>query len=544
MNRTQSSLFTMVGCGIVAFQAAAQINTPNPAPANPPANNPNNAPAGQVTPPVVTPPDAQPGSVPATQPGVTQPAAPTTIPGPAPDIVPDAPILPGETPPIVPNIQPVQIPPPVELPPPPNPNEAGQAPLTADEAARIALRNQPNVVIANAGIMAAQGRVQQVRSGLGPTIGVGAGYTNVRNISGNSTQGGGTTNTPSGSVVTTPGYQSSVNTRQLLFDFGRTRNEVRQASSQLRAAGANLTRVQSDLVLQVKQAFYTYVQDQRLIAVNEANVRSTQSQLALAQARLGVGTGLPSDVVRAQTSVADAVFNLDQARNTASIARTTLALAMGIDPRTPIQAADSAEPTVNADDVNALVTTALRQRPEILQAQANVQASNFGVSAARANNLPTVSANVGIAARSQTFPPNNGNLSAGVSLQWNPFDNGLTRGLVREAEANRLTAQQQLVLAGQTVTTDVAQAYLNLRTAEQHVTTTAAEVANAQESVRLAEGRYRGGVGTFLDVITAEAAFVTAQTNQVNAGSALDQARAALTRAIGANLPALPAPIR
>ena len=58
--------------------------------------------------------------------------------------------------------------------------------------------------------------------------------------------------------------------------------------------------------------------------------------------------------------------------------------------------------------------------------------------------------------------------------------------------------------------------------------------------MRLAEGRYRAGVGTFIDVTDAQAALLTAQTNRVNAQSAVDQARAALAHAIGAPLPAPP----
>src|SRR5437870_1048647 len=65
---------------------------------------------------------------------------------------------PGQTPPIAPNITQVPLPPRVTLPPPPVPStEVPQRPLTADEAARIALRKQPNIVVAAAGVTAAQG---------------------------------------------------------------------------------------------------------------------------------------------------------------------------------------------------------------------------------------------------------------------------------------------------------------------------------------------------------------------------------------------------
>jgi outer membrane protein TolC len=51
------------------------------------------------------------------------------------------------------------------------------------------------------------------------------------------------------------------------------------------------------------------------------------------------------------------------------------------------------------------------------------------------------------------------------------------------------------------------------------------------------EGRYRAGLGIFLDVIDAQAALTTANANLVNAQSALDQSRAALYRALGRPIP-------
>jgi len=448
------------------------------------------------------------------------------------------------TPPIAPKTQETPLPPPVTLPPPPSPTpEVPNRPLTADEAARIALRLQPNITVARAGVQAAQGRTQQARSGELPTVGLGAGYTHQDTLA---TEGGGSTGNNTGGTGTGgatgttfsfPGYQASLTVRQLLFDFNHTRDLVRQSAALERAANANLTGVQQAVVLQVKQAFYTYAQNVRLVAVNEANVRNTQAQLDLAQARLKSGLGLPSDVVRAQTAVADAVFQLNQAQNSASVARVNLALLMGIDPRTPIEAADTSEPAVTANDVNALVNRALAQRPEILAAQATLQAAQHGVNAAKTTNAPSVAANLGLSSRGSDFPPGNDFFTVGVSVQWNLFDSGLTAGRVKEARANVEAAQAQLTNARLVVVSDVSQAYLNLRTAEQRVTTADAEVANAEESVRLAEGRYRSGLGTFLDLITAQTALVTARTNRVNAQSAVDQARAALSRAIGAPLP-------
>ena len=460
--------------------------------------------------------------------------------------VPDAPPtgdLSEPTPPIVPPTKDVIVPPPVTLPAPPEgENISGEAmpnaPLTADEAARIALQQQPDVTIANAGILAAQGRITQARSGLRPTFGVTAGYTQQRSLestSGTATGGntGGSGTPDAFSASSSNGLRLTATVRQLLFDFNRTRDAVRAAALREQAANANLTRVQADLVLTVKQAFYTLVENQRLVEVNEANLKNRQAQLDLAKARLGSGLGAPADVVRAQTEVAQAVFNLESARNLASTSRVNLALQMGIDGRTPLQVATSTEAEIIVNDVNELVQTALKQRPETALAQANIAAAQSDILVARKNNRPSLGAGLSAGSRSRAFGYDNGSVRATLDLQWNPFDGGLTKGLVQEAQANILTAQAQLNRARQVIVSDVSQAYLNLRTAEQRVIAADAGVSNAEESVRIAEGRYRAGVAAFIEVTDAQTALITARTNRVNAISQVDQARAALRRALG-----------
>lgn len=429
------------------------------------------------------------------------------------------------TPPIMPAVVETPLPPPVELPVVEAPEGVPNTPLTATEAAQIALLRQPSLTVVKMNVLSSQSRVQQMKAGLYPDVTLTGGYSD--QVVSASDRGGGS-----------DGFSTGANLRQLLFDYHRTREQVRQAAAQQRSSEANLTKAQSDLVLQVKQAYYTYVQNQRLVSVNEANLRNRQQHLAQARARLNAGVGLPIDVVRAETAVNDAIFNLNLARNTAAVSRCNLAQLMGLDPRTPIQVGDADEPAVQTDDLNALVEIALKQRPEMAQAQANLQANECGVNIAKTANAPSLVGTVGWGLRGSGFPPQDNTLTIGLAIQWSALDGGLTKGKIKEAQANLEAARAQLDGMALTIATDVAQAYLNVKTAEQRLITTEATVANAQEALRLAQGRYDAGLGTFLDVLDAQAALVTAQTNRVNAQSAMNQARAALAHALN-NDPAL-----
>ncbi len=436
----------------------------------------------------------------------------------------------GQTPPIKPNMTPVPTPAPVSLPGPAS--DVVGKPIRAEDAARIALREQPNILVARAQLLAAQGRSQEARAALYPTASISADYSRFQNIH----------NSGSGSS----GFNSSLTVRQLVFDFGHTLDLVRQATSQEAVARHNLTATQADLVLQVKDAFYGYAQDQQLVKVQEANVTNTQAQLVLAQARLSSGLGAPADVLQAATNLGSATQSLTQARQTALNSRIELALLMGIDPRTPIETATGDEPVPSSEDVDGLVATALSNRPEIRAAQTSLRASGYGLNAARTSNAPTVSlsASVGVRGPNDPFASTSGTL--GIGLNWDIFDGGFSGGAIKSARANVMTAQADLKQATLTAVSDVSQSYVNLKSAEQREAVATTQVANAAELVRLAEGRFRAGVAIFLEVTNAQTALVQAQVNAINAHTAVQQARAQLQRAIGAGVNGLtfaPAPL-
>ena len=155
------------------------------------------------------------------------------------------------------------------------------------------------------------------------------------------------------------------------------------------------------------------------------------------------------------------------------------------------------------------------------------------MAAAKTGNAPALGASAGWLQRGADLPLEDGSLSLGLAVQWSLYDAGSTAGRVKTAESDLQTADAQLESVRLAVISDVAQAFINLKTAEQRVVTADAEVANAAEAVRLTEGRYRNGMGAFLDVLDAQNALLTANTNRVNAASAVNTARAGLVHAVG-----------
>lgn len=459
----------------------------------------------------------------------------------------------------IPQVREIPVPSPATLPPPTLelPPEALK-PLTANEAARIALAYSSDIIVARANVDAAEGRAQQAWSNLNPHLRFNASYSQALLNTGGSgvaaggggaatgATGGGATSANASQQSQTAGLGGAVgftssnysvggSLNQLLFDFGHTRAQVNQAEQLTEVAAANLTTAQADLVLQTKRAFYLLVQNQRLVGVQESNLTNQQAHLAEAKGRFGTGLGLPADVTRAETAVSQAISTLTQARNDAQLARVALALLMGIDPRTPLSVSDSGESAIEVPEVEGLFNMALERRPELAAGLAAIRAGEFGVRAAETTSAPSLGASLAYNRRGlSSFEFDT--LFLTLSIAFEAYDGGLTAGRVREAEAQLIAQKAQLDGTRRRVLSDVATAYLDLKTAEQRLEAAEAGEINARETVRLSEGRYKAGLGIFLDVLDAQAQLLQAETNRVNAVAARSVARAALARAVGVAL--------
>ena len=402
--------------------------------------------------------------------------------------------------------------------------------ISPDEAARVAIDKNPKVRIAQAAVDFAHGKFLEARAPALPTLTINSSGNDVTPIGpqSSSTNGGGSLSAGSAGQ----GISSNATLKFLVFDFGHTIALIRQSSATERAAFHAYSRAQQDAAFQAKQAYYQLLQNQGLVRVQEANLADRQAQLDLATARFNAGPGAPSDVLRAQTAVGDATQQLVQAKAAVLISQIALASAMGIDPRTPITTMDSSEPAIS-DDLDSLVNKALKVRPDLLQNLQQIRAAGYEVVAAKTNNAPSVSVNAIYAAKgiSQPFDSQSGAL--GVALTWSIGDGGVAAGKTREADADLATAKMNLELIQIGIGSDVAGNWSAMKYAEQRVAIAASEEKNAQENLRIAQGRFQSGLGTFLEVTDAEASFVAAREAVVSANAALMIARAALRHAVG-----------
>jgi outer membrane protein len=109
------------------------------------------------------------------------------------------------------------------------------------------------------------------------------------------------------------------------------------------------------------------------------------------------------------------------------------------------------------------------------------------------------------------------NYTIGIYLTWNVFDRFITRENVARARAVADDARIDAEDRKNQVEGDVRQAYGNYVTALQQLRASKKGMEAAQKAYEVMEGRYEVGGASFLDLLTAQAALVQAESARAEA---------------------------
>ena len=274
-----------------------------------------------------------------------------------------------------------------------------------------------------------------------------------------------------------------------------------------------------------------------LAALDAAQVseQSAQASFAAAQARYTAGSATPADKLSAQTAYSQATLNRITADGILKKSQGTLANVLGLDANRNIALVSAntiAMPTNFATNVDTLIEQARLRRPDLQAIAAQVKAAKANTDAARAAGQPTIS----LAAANNynsISSSNTHNSSIGINFSVPIFSGYAPTYRVRAAEAQVEAKNAQLERLSLQVALDVWTAYQNLITLTQTLQTTADLLDSATQSERTALGRYKAGLGTMLDVLSAQSALANARQQRVLATFNWNISRAALAQAIG-----------
>ena len=336
----------------------------------------------------------------------------------------------------------------------------------------------------------------------------------------------------------------SVGLSQTLFDTGQREAANTEARRAVDAAEYNNQNTRQTIILAVTQDYYQLLLNRDLVKVAQAQTARYQQAVDVTQAQIDAGTTAAKDIFQARADLANAQVTLLNNQNAVQTASAALKNALGVDldgvvQIAPLTAGDQLPPVPVSGPAVTLagfLTAAFAGRPDLRQQQAVVQSNAAALRLAQREAGLTVTGDYIL-----NYQATNDVGLRGVNSQflvtgsYPLFDAGSARGAVHIAQAARDAALDQLELVRQQVRLDVEQAYTTRQTNLEAAGLAQAAVTAAQVNYDAAVASRKEGIGTVLDITTAQATLTQAQSQYVTAVYNFYIADAQLQKAAGRN---------
>lgn len=310
-----------------------------------------------------------------------------------------------------------------------------------------------------------------------------------------------------------------------LFDFGQREANVESARQTLQAAVASQDLGVQTVFLDAANAYFALLAAQGELAVAREVERINLQSFMAAEAKHAAAVGDLTSKLQTQTAFAQAILARVRAEGAVRNAQGRLAVSVGESPDRPlsVDADDARLPDTDfVKGIGEMLEMAQQAHPELRAARARLEAARARSNAAGRAYLPTLSLS---ASRSYTgrdlaaAAPDIAQRDNSVALQLAvPIFDGFARHYqVRAAEADVDLARADLKSVEQRVALEVWQAFQSLQSETEALASTEKLLGFATKSLEVAQGRFKAGVGSTLELLEAQRAMADAAQQRINA---------------------------
>jgi NodT family efflux transporter outer membrane factor (OMF) lipoprotein len=389
-----------------------------------------------------------------------------------------------------------------------------------DALARRAMAANQTLAAAVASYDQAQAVVREQRASLFPSV----------DASGGATRSGGRGSANSGNR-----YQLNLGASWAPDLFGRVRNAVSSAQAQAQASEADLASSRLAIAGQLATAYFNLRETDAEVALLRDTVAAYQRSLEIARNRYNAGVAPMSDLLQAQTQLANAQADLGTLQQQRATLEHAIAVLVGEAPGrfslAPAAWAPERLPVVPG----SVPSTLLQRRPDIAAAERRVAAANAQIGVARAGYFPdlSLSASGGFTAQRLGDLFSAGAWSLGLSLAQTVFDAGATSARVDQARAGWAQSVAQYRQTVLDAFRDVEDQLATQQSLQQQyaLRRQASEAADLTEQQVM--NRYRAGQVSFSEVVQAQVSALSARRALVQLTGSRQTAAVALIQALG-----------
>ena len=317
-------------------------------------------------------------------------------------------------------------------------------------------------------------------------------------------------------------------------------NQYKIASLGLDVAEISEKLTRQDVILDAKNAYYSILKSQKLMAVAEDTVKQVTAQKEVAENMYQVGMSPLNDLLQSQVQLANDKQRFITAQNNLEISKSQFNTLLRRPVNAPVAIVDILDYTSFEPDINYCLAQATQNRLELQVADLEVQIAERDYKLSQRNYYPSIDLTGNLTRRGTDWDVDGG---AGISdkkfwdiratATWDFWEWGRTRYGVKERLSRLSQTKYRKDEILDNIELEVKQAFLRTNETEKNITTVEKATEQAKENLRITEERYKEQVSTTTDVLVAQTLLTDTMTNYYNALYDFKIAKAVLYRAIG-----------
>jgi len=339
-------------------------------------------------------------------------------------------------------------------------------------------------------------------------------------------------------------FDLSISLTQPLYIGGKVGSALKIAKIYRDYSSEKVKEVEREIIFNAESIFYAALLAESNLEVIKKADEQLSYNLEIAEKYFGQGMISEYELLRARVEKLNVEPQLISAESGRNISRKRLKSFLGLPLEEKINLVSQQDDKSSQElpALDSLTTLAIKNRPEIEQARLQKRGFKKAIRIAKGDWLyPNLYANatyqIAGSSNDKTFRSDETSDSWTASLLLNIpiFDGARTIGEVRKAKVDYYQAmltEQQLM---DDIRLEVEQAYDNLNQSQKALILQTETITQAEEGMRIADLRYESGIGTQLEVLSAQTALTQARTQMIQTTYSYRLAQAALKKATGYN---------
>jgi outer membrane protein len=366
------------------------------------------------------------------------------------------------------------------------------------------IKNHPTIKSAEEALNNADARIGLAKTGHYPQVDMNANYANQGPVIELTIPNMGTF-----SLFPENSYSAAINYRQVIYDFGRTKQNIVIENESRIIAEQAVEQVKQKISLAAVNSFYTLAFLQEAIKIKDEELDALRSHLKYVQTLKETGSSTDFQILSTKVKISSVESQKVDLLAAISIQQSYLNCLAGYDDKNkPVvrEELDIKAPTVAND---SLLSFAFNNRDEIIMNKEKANLADLKYNFIKSMNKPVISFVASGGAKNGFIPDLNKlrpNYIVGIGITVPIFDGFKTKYNLLQAKSALNTIEYETETAKKSITSEVREAQEYLKSANQKVGQFELQLIQALKAYSLAETSFRSGVITNFELLDASTA--------------------------------------